>query len=133
MGKVNSIRVVCAIMLNEDAEVLIARRKEGRVRAGFWEFPGGKIHANESPERAIAREINEEMSIDIIPERILSTYSHEYPDLNIELIAVLCKFNDLPVLSTDHDSILWVKKSELKNQTLSEADLRLWELIERNS
>lgn len=133
MSNAKTIRVVCAIMLNEDGEILIARRKEGRVRSGYWEFPGGKIHSNESPERAITREIKEEMSIEIIPERIVGSYIHEYPDIKVELTALLCDCKTAPINSTDHDAILWVKSSELKNQTLSEADLRLWELIVRNS
>lgn len=130
MSNIKTIRVVCAIMLNQDGEILISRRREGRVRSGYWEFPGGKIHSNESPERAITREINEEMSIDVIPERIVGTYIHEYPDIKVQLIGLLCNYRSVPNYSADHDAILWVKRSELKNQHLSEADLKLWALIE---
>ena len=52
-------------LVNEDDEVLIGKRPNSKIFPGYWEFPGGKIHENETPEQAIIREVEEEIGIDI--------------------------------------------------------------------
>ena len=55
--------VVAAALVDADGRVLIARRPEGKALAGLWEFPGGKLGANETPEDALIRELREELGI----------------------------------------------------------------------
>ena len=59
------IEVAAAVILRPDGAFLLARRPEGKVYAGWWEFPGGKIEAGEPPEAALARELREELGIDL--------------------------------------------------------------------
>ena len=59
------INVVCVILENTDGQIFVARRPEGKALAGGWEFPGGKIEAGETHKRALEREIQEELEINI--------------------------------------------------------------------
>lgn len=60
-----SVHVVVAIVFNRRGDVLIAQRPQGKAYAGYWEFPGGKVEAGESPGRALVRELREELDIDL--------------------------------------------------------------------
>jgi 8-oxo-dGTP diphosphatase len=70
------IEVAAAVMQRADGRFLLAQRPPGKLYAGYWEFPGGKIEAGEPPERALARELREELGIDI--ERVYPWLTREY-------------------------------------------------------
>ena len=59
------VEVAVAVILRPDGSFLLARRPEGKVYAGYWEFPGGKIETGEPPEAALSRELHEELGIDV--------------------------------------------------------------------
>ena len=60
------VDVAAAVILRADGAFLLAQRPQGKVYAGWWEFPGGKIEAGEAPARALARELHEELGIDVV-------------------------------------------------------------------
>ena len=62
---VNIVTVSAVVMIDIDGRVLIAQRPEGKSMAGLWEFPGGKLEPGETPERALIRELKEELGVDI--------------------------------------------------------------------
>jgi 8-oxo-dGTP diphosphatase len=72
-------------MIDDDGRVLIARRPEGKPMAGFWEFPGGKIEQGESPERALIRELNEELGVTVCDRCLapLTFVSHAYENYHV--------------------------------------------------
>jgi 8-oxo-dGTP diphosphatase len=70
------IEVAAAVIQRADGRFLLAQRPAGKVYAGYWEFPGGKIESGEPPERALARELLEELGIDI--ERVYPWLTREY-------------------------------------------------------
>ena len=59
------ILVVACALIDADGRVLIARRPEGKAMAGLWEFPGGKVEPDETPEDALIRELREELGIEL--------------------------------------------------------------------
>jgi 8-oxo-dGTP diphosphatase len=59
------VEVAAAVIQRADGAFLLARRPAGKVYAGFWEFPGGKVEAGEPAERALARELHEELGIEV--------------------------------------------------------------------
>ena len=81
----NVIRVACGALINAKGEALLAQRPEGKIAAGYWEFPGGKIEAGESPLAALARELHEEIGVDVVQARPLIRFTHHYSNRSIVL------------------------------------------------
>jgi 8-oxo-dGTP diphosphatase len=77
--------VIIERIMNDRYEVLFAQRPEGKAYAGYWEFPGGKIEANESLEAAAIREIEEELGIHIASVTRLTSERFSYPHAHVEL------------------------------------------------
>jgi 8-oxo-dGTP diphosphatase len=117
------INVTCAIIRNEDDEVLIVQRGESTDHPFKWEFPGGKINEGESEEDCIIREIKEELSIDIVIRTRLDPVIHDYGHKRIRLIPFICDtLEDLPFLS-EHMAFEWVEANKLKSIDFSQADV----------
>ena len=76
---------------SESVRVLITQRPHDTVLGGSWEFPGGKIEANESPRQAVSRELLEEIGIEVEPITALSVIEHVYEHAHVYLHPWLCK------------------------------------------
>jgi 8-oxo-dGTP diphosphatase len=109
------ILVVAAALVDPDGRVLIARRPPGKAMAGLWEFPGGKIEAGETPERALIRELEEELGI-LVKEPCLAPFtfaSHAYAGFHLLMPLYLCRrWEGVPV-PREHVAIRWVRPREL--------------------
>jgi 8-oxo-dGTP diphosphatase len=117
------IDVTCAIIRNEDEQVLIVQRGEESAHPMKWEFPGGKVHDGESEEDCIIREIREELSMDIVIVERLQDVEYDYGIKKIKLIPFVCDtLDDIPFLS-EHIAYRWVSPSELLSADFSEADI----------
>jgi 8-oxo-dGTP diphosphatase len=77
--------VVVAAVIERDGRFLVARRLKGTHLAGYWEFPGGKVHYGETEEGALQREISEELDTGISKTRKIFHTSHSYPEQIVEL------------------------------------------------
>ena len=82
------INVVAAVIKDENEKILITQRNLKKSQGGLWEFPGGKIEPNETRENVIVREIKEELDIDIEVKSYLSEKVFNYPEKDINLIAL---------------------------------------------
>jgi 8-oxo-dGTP diphosphatase len=122
------IKVICGIIYKGD-EIFIGRRKKGKVMAGKWEFPGGKIEENESEPYALIRELKEELGMSVSVQEKLGSNIHEYNSFTINLVAYKCSFISATFNLTDHDKFDWVLPSELENYNLAEADIPLANLL----
>ncbi len=117
------IRVTCAIIRNEDDELLVVQRGEESDHPLKWEFPGGKVQAGESEEECIIREIREELSMEIVIRGKLGNVDYDYGKKHILLIPFVCDtLDELPML-TEHVDFKWVSASELAGIDFSEADI----------
>ena len=117
------IDVTCAIIRNEDNEVLIVQRGEKTDHPFKWEFPGGKKTSDESSEECIIREISEELSMDIVICSQLDPVEHNYGHKQIRLIPFICDtLEELPLLS-EHVAFKWILAEDLVNVDFSEADI----------
>lgn len=117
------INVTCAVIRNEDNEVLIVQRGEQSDHPFKWEFPGGKISRGESAEECIIREIREEISIDIVICHRLNDVEYDYGKKQIRLIPFVCDtLDDLPLL-TEHVAYKWISEDKLLSFDYSEADV----------
>ena len=119
--------IVTAAIIEKNQKVLLARRKLGKHLEGFWEFPGGKIENNETPEECLKRELSEELSIlaeinDFFVENI-----HEYPDKKIKLLAYKVNIISGDFKLSDHDKIVWVRPEKILTYQLAPADIPIAE------
>jgi len=83
--------IVSAAVIIEDQKVLVSQRPSQSHMSGFWEFPGGKVETNESPQDALVREIQEELGIPIRVGNILDVVFHQYPSKNVLLLFFLAQ------------------------------------------
>jgi 8-oxo-dGTP diphosphatase len=117
------IIVTCAIIRNEENEVLVVQRGEKSEHPFKWEFPGGKLKDNETEEECIQREIKEELSIDIVICKRMADTEYDYGNKKIKLIPFICDtLDDLPLL-TEHTAFKWLNPDDLKKTDFSEADI----------
>jgi len=117
------IRVTCAIIRNEDNEVLIVQRGEKTDHPFKWEFPGGKLRDGETEEECIIREIREELSMEVIIFSKAEQVVHDYGHKKITLIPFICDtLDELPVLS-EHVDFRWVSPGDLGSVDFCEADI----------
>lgn len=79
------INVAVAVVQRADGCVLLAERPLNKVSGGFWEFPGGKFDAGERAEQALARELHEEVGVELDRAQAWMTYDHAYPDKIVRL------------------------------------------------
>ncbi|MEG1630426.1 MAG: (deoxy)nucleoside triphosphate pyrophosphohydrolase [Erysipelotrichaceae bacterium] len=101
-----TIKVVAAI-IKKDNQILIAQRLKGDFE-GLWEFPGGKIEANESSQAALKREIKEEMELNIEVGKQLISVHHTYEKFILNMKCFLCSLVDTNIILHDHKAIKWI-------------------------
>lgn len=117
------LTVTCAIIRNEENEVLIVQRGEETDHPFKWEFPGGKLAENETGEECIIREIKEELSMEIVIVGKLPSVEYDYGHKQIRLIPFICDtLDELPFLS-EHIAFRWVMANDMKSVDFSEADV----------
>lgn len=114
------IDVVCGLFVR-GGRVLIVRRKPGGRHGGYWEFPGGKVEAGETPERSLVREIVEELGVEARVGRLVG----ESADAHIRLRGYLIHEWRGDFVLAEHVALRWCCPAELLAETLPEADLEL--------
>jgi 8-oxo-dGTP diphosphatase len=119
----NRIHVVAGLLVSGKL-VLCARRAEHKDLASHWEFPGGKVDANESPEDALVRELMEELQLIVAnPFKLGETTTHSGAnEIYIEFFRVDLA-EPVELESTDHDSLIWLAPEEAMNLKWAPADI----------
>jgi 8-oxo-dGTP diphosphatase len=117
------INVTCAVIRNEENEILVVQRDEATDHPFKWEFPGGKLAPEETEEECIIREVEEELSIEIIICGKLQEVVHDYGHKQIRLIPFICDtLDEIPLLS-EHCAYKWVGEKDLMAIDFSGADV----------
>jgi len=124
------IRVTAAIFENE-GKILIAQRKRGKHLGLKWEFPGGRIENDETPEECLKREIAEEFNVDIKVGDFVGSSIHSYKRGKIELIAFRVNSYSGQLKLNDHEKIQWVHPRDILSYDLAEADIPIAKTIIR--
>ncbi len=106
--------------------MLLAQRPPDKRLAGYWEFPGGKIETGETPEQALARELKEELHLEISVRKKLGAFDYDYPWGQITLHVFVVRPLSAPRPSADVQVFEWVDVSRVKQFKLSPADLEPW-------
>ena len=117
-------------MLRDAAgRVLIAERSAGRSHAGEWEFPGGKLEPGESVDVAVARELAEELGIEVLASHPLLTLTHRYPERDVILHAVAVDAWRGTLRSREGQALAWVEPSRLPDWPILAADRPILNLL----
>lgn len=130
-----TLLVVAAALVNDNNEVLLAQRPKGKRLAGKWEFPGGKVEKDESPEAALVRELKEELDIDVA-EKDLEPFwflSHPYPEYDFHLLmpVYLCRSWKGDPKPITHSEIIWELPSAMGELDTIDADAELVERLKK--
>jgi len=115
--------VSCAIIINSQNQILVTQRSATMHLPLKWEFPGGKIEANETPEACLIREIREELNIDIEVIEGLSPNDHQYGDKSIRLIPFICKQTGGEIELKEHAEYKWLDRTNLLDLDWAAADV----------
>lgn len=125
------IKVVAAVIENEYEEILCALRSSTMTMPNMWEFPGGKVEADEELHTAIQREIQEELGCRIEPDELHNEYIHEYEAFNIQLITIKCRLVDGTPVPREHAKLLWLRREHLTSLVWAPADIPAVELLRK--
>ena len=122
--------VVAAAIIERGGRLLITRRPQGVHLEGHWEFPGGKCEPAEPLLACLAREIREELAVDVRPGQEVFVTSHTYPDRVVELHFVRCELMGDPAPQLGQE-MAWVERSALAALAFPPADALLIERLIR--
>lgn len=115
------IRVVAA-MIEKDGKYLITQRRPTATLPLLWEFPGGRVEEGETDEAALARELDEEMAIDVeVGDRVIHV-KHSYPNYDIDFRVYRCKLLRGEITHTKVHDHRWVSPQEMDRYEFPAAD-----------
>jgi 8-oxo-dGTP diphosphatase len=130
-GQKPLLLVAACALIDVDGRVLLARRPEGKKMAGLWEFPGGKLNPGETPERALIRELREELGIDVTAACLapFAFASHAYERFHLLMPLYLCRRWEGFVQPLEGQGLAWVKPEKLAAYEMPAADKPLVPLL----
>ncbi len=116
--------VVVAAVIERDGRFLVARRLEGTHLAGYWEFPGGKIHEGETHEQALQREIAEELNAGLTQLQKIFQTAHQYAERTVELHFFRAALTGEPHATLGQE-LRWITRDEFASMEFPPADAEL--------
>lgn len=125
------VYVAAAALFRPTGEVLLAQRPEGKSMAGLWEFPGGKIETGETPERALIRELNEELAITVSEDHLepITFASHTYESFHLFMPLYGVKRWMGTPRPTEGQTLAWVAPQDLHSYPAPAADIPLFDVL----
>jgi len=123
------VKVVAAIII-DDNKVFATQRGYGDFKGG-WEFPGGKVEANETPEDALKREIMEELNVSIDIKEFFHAVEYDYPKFHLSMDCFICRIVSGELVLKEHEGANWLTKDALYSVDWLPADIELIPLIEK--
>lgn len=120
----NLLLVVAVALVDADGRVLLAQRPPAKSMAGLWEFPGGKVHAGETPEAALIRELHEELGIDVKESCLapLTFASHGYETFHLLMPLYVCRRWEGEMRACEGQQLAWVRPTRLADYPMPPAD-----------
>ena len=115
-----TIEVVAAIII-KDGHVFATQRGYGEWQ-GWWEFPGGKMEAGESPQEALRREIKEELDADVSVGELLETVEWDYPNFHLTMHCFVCSLLSESLHLNEHEAAAWLSRETLRSVKWLPAD-----------
>lgn len=107
------IHVAAGVILGEGTTVLLALRPRDKHQGGLWEFPGGKVEAGEAVQQALARELHEELALDVLDCEPFLVTEHDYGDKQVRLDVWLVTRHAGAVHGREGQQVAWVALADL--------------------
>jgi 8-oxo-dGTP diphosphatase len=125
--------VVAAALIGDDGRILLQRRAAGRAMAGLWEFPGGKVEPGERPEAALARELAEELGIEVDEKALVPGpfASADNGGRHMLLLLYLCRSWRGTAEALDADALRWTAVEDMTALAMPPADVPLVAMLEK--
>ena len=118
-----SIEVVAAIIRKGD-KIFATQRGYGDWK-DWWEFPGGKMEPGETPEEALKREIQEELSTEISVDKFLCTVEYDYPKFHLTMHCYWCSLVSEGLHLNEHEAAKWLTMEQTNSVRWLRADVRV--------
>ncbi len=125
------VQVACVALINDQNQILLAQRPDGKAQAGLWELPGGKLESGESPELALCREIQEELGLDIWNSCLapLTFVSHAYADFHLTMLAFVCYRWRGVLEAREGQAVEWIAARDLDPRRMPAANAPLFDAL----
>lgn len=117
------VKVVAAI-IKRDNKIFATQRGYGDYK-DWWEFPGGKIEAGETPEKALIREIKEELDTEITVDKFITTVEYDYPEFHLVMDCFWCSIKNGELKLLEHEAARWLPLDDLMQVKWLPADLEV--------
>ncbi|APG28634.1 DNA mismatch repair protein MutT [Syntrophotalea acetylenivorans] len=114
--------IVTAALLRKDSKILITKRPADKQQGGFWEFPGGKLQNNETPQQALKRELREELDLEIEVGAIFEVVYHRYDWGPVLILVYECLPLSEAIRNLEVDEHRWLTVEQLPEYDLLPAD-----------
>jgi mutator protein MutT len=120
---------VSAALIFRSGKLLITRRHSDAHLGGLWEFPGGKREPDETFEQCLAREIREELGVEISVGKLFESVTHAYPEKTVRLKFFVCRLERGEPQMLGCAAFKWISAAELDNYQFPAADTKLLEKL----
>ena len=129
------VKTVAGVIKNERGQILCTLRDQGKYDyVSFkWEFPGGKIEEGETNEQTLARELQEELEIDVNIGNFFYQVEHDYPDFHLSMAVYECDLISKEMKINVHKGIKWLYPKDIMSLDWAQADIPVAKLIYKNN
>jgi 8-oxo-dGTP diphosphatase len=124
LSEARLLLVAACALVDSDHRVLLTQRPPGKLMAGLWEFPGGKVLPGETPEACVLRELEEELGLDTAENCLapLTFASHAYPDFHLLMPLFVCRiWHGLPQ-PREGQALKWLRPRDMAALPMPPAD-----------
>lgn len=122
---------VVATIIKKDNKIFATQRGYGEFKDG-WEFPGGKVEENETPEEAIVREIKEELNTIIKVDKYLDTIEYDYPKFHLSMKCFMCSIVEGNLDLLEAEDARWLDKDSINSVNWLPADITILDKVIEN-
>ncbi|MCQ2107528.1 MAG: (deoxy)nucleoside triphosphate pyrophosphohydrolase [Fibrobacter sp.] len=124
-----TIEVVAGV-IKDGNKIFATQRGYGDFKGG-WEFPGGKMEPGETPQQALARELKEELTVDVSVEDFICTVEYDYPNFHLTMHCFYCTVIGGELKLLEHEAAKWLEKENIRSVDWLPADIAVVETLEK--
>jgi 8-oxo-dGTP diphosphatase len=118
--------VVAGLIVGADGRILITRRRADQPLGGFWEFPGGKLEPGETPTSGLARELREELGVEVEVGPVWEVLHHAYPEFDLLMLVYACRLAPgSEPRAVEVADLAWCRRDQLADYDILPADAPL--------